>query len=186
MSTPHTTERAVLSTFAELFAYPRGNVGGAARRCLDLLESGHAAAPALRKFASWAARTLPGEIEELYSATFDLDPACIPYVGCQICPDPARRNLFLSALASVYQGDGFRPEEELGDHLSEVLRFLAVARDPEARLTLLREGLAPAVEKMACSFGSRSNPYRSLLDALLAYVAPRARRRPSPSPEARP
>jgi len=66
------------------------------------------------------------------------------------------------------------------------LRFLAVARDPEARLTLLREGLAPAVEKMACSFGSRSNPYRSLLDALLAYVAPGARPRPSPSPEARP
>lgn len=185
MST-HTTERAVFATFAELFAYPRGDVASTVRRCLALLEPGHAAAPKLRKFFSWASDVTAGEIEEVYSATFDLQPPCAPYVGHQICPDPARRNLFLSALAAVYSGEGFRPQEELGDHLSEVLRFLAVARDQEARLSLIHEGLVPAVERMVASFDPASTPYRALLDALLAYLAPRAVQRRNPPKEARP
>ncbi|HTO98300.1 MAG TPA: molecular chaperone TorD family protein [Myxococcales bacterium] len=184
MSAPQ-PNRAVLAAFADLFSYPRGDLAGAARRCLDLLEPGHPAAPFLRKFASWAGRAREGEIEELYTSTFDLAPACAPYVGFQISPDAGRRNLFLSSLASVYEREGFRPREELGDHLSEVLRFLAAARDPEARQTLIREGLVPAVEKMACSFQGKSNPWRSLLDALLACLAPAGRRHPPP-PEIRP
>jgi nitrate reductase delta subunit len=185
MSTPRTTERAVFATFAELFAYPRGDVAGVARRCLDLLEPGHPSAAPLRKFLLWAGRAGAGEIEEVYSATFDLQPSCAPYVGYQICPDPARRNMFLSALATVYSGEGYRPQEELGDHLAEVLRFLAVARDQEARLTLLREGLAPAVERMASSFEPASNPYGSLLEALRAYVVPRPHRHRTATGEAR-
>lgn len=186
MSTPHTTERAVFATFAELFAYPRGDVAAVARRCFDLLERGHPSAAPLRKFLLWAGQARAGEIEEVYSATFDLQPACAPYVGYQICPDPARRNMFLSALAAVYSGEGFRPQEELGDHLSEVLRFLAVARDQEARLTLLHEGLAPAVERMASSLAPASNPYGSLLEALRAYVVPRSHKRRTAPAEARP
>ncbi|HZR07643.1 MAG TPA: nitrate reductase [Myxococcales bacterium] len=186
MTTPHTTERAVLATFAELFAYPRGDVASTVKRCLALLEPGHPSAPKLRTFLSWASRSSHGEIEEVYSATFDLQPSCAPYVGHQICPEPARRNLFLSALAAVYSGEGFRPQEELGDHLSEVLRFLAVARDPEARLSLIHEGLVPAVERMINSLAPASTPYRALLDALLASVNPPARKHRGAPPEARP
>ncbi|HEY6910912.1 MAG TPA: molecular chaperone TorD family protein [Myxococcales bacterium] len=165
-----TAERAILSDFAELFAYPRGEVARVARHCLALLGPGHPAAPALEDFAAWAALVDPGEIEEVYSATFDLEPACVPYVGWHLCPDPERRNLFLSELSAVYSREGFLPREELGDHLSEVLRFLAVARDDEARLTVLREGLAPAAEKMVASFQPPFNPYRWLLDALAEHL----------------
>lgn len=172
-----TTERAVLSDFADLFSYPRGNVAGIARHCLTLLGPEQPAASALEDFAAWAALVDRGEIEEVYSATFDLEPSCVPYVGWQICPDPERRNLFLSELAAVYSREGFRPREELGDHVSEVLRFLASASDEEARLTVWHEGLAPAAERMAASFEPRFNPYRWLLDALAAYVAPGAARR---------
>jgi nitrate reductase molybdenum cofactor assembly chaperone NarJ/NarW len=174
MSAPATVERAILSDFAELFAYPRGDVARIARHCLELLGPGHPAAPALEDFAAWAALVDRGEIEEVYSATFDLDPTCAPYVGWQLCPDPERRNLFLSELSAVYSREGFRPREELADHVSEVLRFLAVARDEEARLTVLREALAPAAERMASSFEPPFNPYRWLLDALAAHVAPGA------------
>jgi nitrate reductase delta subunit len=186
MSAPHTTERAVFATFAELFAYPRGDLAGAARRCLALLERGHPSIPGLRKFLAAASELTLGEMEELYSTTFDLQPCCAPYVGWQLCPDPARRNMFLSALSAVYSGEDFRPQEELADHLSEVLRFLAVARDPEARLTLLREGLTPAVARMASSFTPPSNPYLSLLEALRAYLARPARRRAAGREETRP
>lgn len=188
MIAPATDERAILSDFAELFSYPRLDVARVARHCLGLLGPAHPAASALEDFAAWAARVDRGEIEEVYSATFDLEPACAPYVGWQLCPDPERRNLFLSELSAVYSREGFRPREELGDHLSEVLRFLAVAGDEEARLTLLGEGLAPAAEKMVSSFEPASNPYRRLLDALAAQVAQGGVQRAAsgPAQEARP
>jgi nitrate reductase molybdenum cofactor assembly chaperone NarJ/NarW len=186
MSVPATIERAILSDFAELFSYPSGDVAGIARHCVALLGSRGFAASALRDFADWAGSVDAGEMEEVYSATFDLEPACAPYVGWQLCPDPERRNLFLSGLAEVYSREGFGPREELGDHVAEVLRFLAMARDEQARLTLLREGLAPAAARMASSFDARSNPYRWLLAALAAWVAPGAAERPTRAQEARP
>ena len=186
MTGTRTNERVVFTAFADLLAYPRGDVSATARQCLALLESGSPATAGLEKFASWAGRAMPGEIEEVYSATFDLAPTCAPYVGHHICPDPARRNLFLSALAAVYAGEGFEPREELGDHVAEVLRFVSVARDSDVRLELLREGLLPALEGMKASFESPSNPYRPLVDALLLYVGQRARKRSVPREEARP
>ncbi|MGE5047961.1 MAG: molecular chaperone TorD family protein [Deltaproteobacteria bacterium] len=193
MSAQATNERAILSDFAELFSYPRGDVARIARHCLELLGPGHPAASALEDFAAWAALVDPGEIEEVYSGTFDLEPTCAPYVGWQLCPDPERRNLFLSELSAVYSREGFRPREELGDHVAEMLRFLAVARDEEARLTVLREGLGPAVERMVSSFEPPFNPYRWLLDALAAHLAPGAVQsaipaadRARPAQEARP
>lgn len=188
MSAPASVERAIQADFAELFSYPRSDVARLARHCLELLGPGPAAS-ALEDFAAWAARVDPGEIEEVYSATFDLEPTCAPYVGWQLCPEPERRNLFLGELSALYSREGFRPREELGDHVSEVLRFLAVARDEEARATLLTEGLAPAAERMASSFEPASNPYHRLIDALAAHVVPgmqRASVAAGPSQEARP
>jgi len=185
--TTGTTDRAVLEAFADLLAYPRGDLAAAARECLSLAGGEGPAAAGLRTFAAWAARARPGEAEEVYSATFDLDPICVPYVGHHICPDPARRNLFLSALAAVYAGEGFQPREDLADHVAEVLRFLAVARDRDVRHDLAGEGLVPALSAMKASFTSGDNPYQTLIEALLAFVAPRARKRAGgASGEARP
>lgn len=186
MTTSRATEKAVFAAFADLFAYPRGDVAGAARACAALLEPGSPPAAALKTFASWAAQLTTGEVEEVYSETFDLDPVCPPYVGHWLCPDPARRNLFLSALAAVYSGEGFQPLEELGDHVAEILRFLAVAREPDVRLELLRDGLLPALGQMKASFADVHNPYRPLVDALLAYVSLRVRKHGGAREEARP
>ena len=180
-----TNERAVLATFADLFAYPHRDAAGAARRCLALLDAGSPAAAGLKRFAAWASQARPGEVEEIYSATFDLAPTCPPYVGHYICPEPARRNLFLSALSAVYAAEGFEPKEDLADHVAEVLRFLAAARDGEARVELLRDGLLPALEGMKAAIES-GNPFRPLIDALHAFVAPRARKRAGAQEEARP
>jgi len=180
-----TNERAVFATFAELFAYPHRDPRGAARRCLALIDSASGAKAGLKRFATWAAGARPGEVEEVYSQTFDLAPTCAPYVGHYICPEPARRNLFLSALAAVHAMEGFEAAEELDDHVAEVLRFLAVARDGEVRQELLREGLVPALEGIRSSL-PRANPYRALVDAAHAFAAARVRRQRSRREEARP
>lgn len=164
-------ERAALASFAELFAYPRGDVAAAARRCPAV-----AAQPALRRFVEWAEGTSQGEREEAYIAAFDLDPMCVPYLGHQLCPD--RRGLFLAGLSEVYAGHGFRPREELGDHLCEVLRFLAVAPEGPARTELLCDGLVPALAKMAPALAAAGSPYAALLEALSAQLRCREEARP--------
>lgn len=170
-------DRALLAAFADLFAYPRGDVAASARHCLALFDH-----PALRAFAAWAARARPGEIEELYSATFDLSPVCAPYVGHQLWSEAFRRNLFLAGLAEAYAREGFQPRSELADHISELLYFLSVARDEEACAVLLRDAVAPAVKKMASCLAG--NPWRALFEALDAYLASRGQ--VSPPEEVRP
>ena len=156
-------DRAAFAEFAELFSWPRADCAAHARRAQELTGS-----DALAKFAAWAGSASPGDVEEAYGAAFDLSPACAPYVGWQLCRDVERRGLFLAGLAGEYAREGFEPRGELPDHVSEVLRYLAVARDEAARDTLLREGLAPALERMALEL--EGNPYRLLLDALREEV----------------
>ena len=147
------------AAWADLFDYPHGDVASAVRRCGD---------PLLASFAQWAQSAAAGEIEEAYCAAFDLSPSSAPYLGLQLCPEPARRGLFLAALAGEYAREGYRPRGELPDHLAVVLRFLARTRDDAGRRVLLRDGVAPALEKMAPALGE--NPYASLVEALRSRV----------------
>ncbi|HUJ28004.1 MAG TPA: molecular chaperone TorD family protein [Myxococcales bacterium] len=151
-------DRAACELFAELFAYPRGGTAEQALQCLARVQQ-----PELGTFAAWAQRAPQGEIEEAFCAAFDLSPQSAPYVGEQLCEEPAQRGLFLAHLNGIYAAEGFAPREELPDHFSEVLRFAAVTSDEGARQELLRDGLLPAAARVASSL---SGPYRALVEAL--------------------
>ncbi len=162
-------DRGTLALFAQLLSYPAGDVAGAARRCAAATGD-----PALRRFADWAKSAGEGEVEETYNGTFDLTPVCVPYLGHHLCPE--RRGLFLAALSEVYDEHGFAPLEELGDHLCEVLRFVSVCENEEARAELIDDALLPALRKMAPLL--QGNPYKSLLEALANQLARREEARP--------
>ena len=162
-------DRATLAAFADLFTYPRGDFAAVARRCLSATNQ-----PALRGFVAWTQRATPAEMEEAYTATFDLEPVCVPYLGEHLCPE--RRPLFIGGLVELYAGDDFVPVEELPDHLSEVLRFLAVSRDEKARFELIRDALEPALVKMARAL--QGNPYEAPLQALRAELGREEEARP--------
>jgi nitrate reductase delta subunit len=148
-------------------------VADAARRARDLAESGTPAAAALSRFADASASIAPSALEELYTATFDLQPACTPYLGVQLLGDDSPvRGPFLAKLAEIHSEEGFRPREELADHLAEVLGFLAVARPGPARDDLLEDALLPALGKMIESFDELENPYRELLVAARDLLGP--------------
>lgn len=154
-------DRAALAAFADLFSYPRSDVVAVARRCLSITNQ-----PPLRGFVAWAQRATAAEVEEAYTAAFDLEPVCVPYLGEHLCPE--RRPLFIAGLVELYAADDFVPRDELPDHLAEVLRFLAVARDEKARFELLRDALEPALAKMARAL--EGNPYQAPLQALRAEL----------------
>ncbi|HZY05633.1 MAG TPA: nitrate reductase molybdenum cofactor assembly chaperone [Anaeromyxobacteraceae bacterium] len=162
-------QRQLLTDFADLLSYPAADPLPLARRCRALC--GGRSARHLDAFVSRAERAGPHELEETFSATFDLQPACAPYLGHHLCGDGPGRGLFLARLAGVYRQDGFAAEgAELPDHLSVVLRYLAATPAGEAREALLRDGLAPALDKMLAAFDDPDDAWRSVLAALREEV----------------
>jgi len=166
-------QQQLLESFAELLTYPAGDPAPAALRCRDLV-AGKGAARHLGAFLARAQAAAPHEMEELFSSTFDLDPACAPYVGHHLCGEGPKRGAFLARLAQVYREDDFEvpsPPRELPDHLAVVLRYLARVATGPARQALLEDGLVPALDRMLAAPLEPDNVYRSVLAALREEVA---------------
>ena len=162
---PDADDRRLLAALAELLSYP----GERTARAIDTVEC--LLAFGGLEVAAWTT----ADLEERYTTTFDLQPACAPYVGHQLLgEDTGRRGPFLSRLLEIYARDGFTPREELADHVAEVLRFLAVARPGDDRDALVRDGLLPALRKMIEALEGEANPYREVLAMVRRAVAPAA------------
>jgi len=170
MAVPDARQRGLCAAFAELLSYPRGQVATAAARAEELAGAGSEAAAVLGRFTATVSAHDASWLEELYTTTFDLAPTCAPYVGHQLFGDTPIRGPFLAKLAEVFAADGFQPREELGDHVAEVLRFLAVSRPAPARDELLQDGLVPTLGRMIASLEKPLNPYRDVLAALLELL----------------
>jgi nitrate reductase delta subunit len=158
--------RQLCSDLGKLLSYPRSDTPSLARHALGIAGVGNPGAASLARFVGRAEALGASALEELYTATFDLAPVCAPYLGAHLLgEDNPLRGRFLAKLAELYAEDGFRAREELPDHLSEVLAFLALARPGAARDDLLRDGLLPTLDRMIAAIEDASNPYRELLVA---------------------
>jgi nitrate reductase molybdenum cofactor assembly chaperone NarJ/NarW len=172
VSTP-APRRQVFEAFADLLSYPSTDPAAAARRCRELVGS-RGSAGHLDRLVARAEAARPHELEEVYSSTFDLDPACAPYVGHHLCGEGPRRGVFMARLADVYRQDGFDGGSlpgELPDHISVVLRYLAAVPAGASRQALLQDGLVPALDRMLEAPLDPGNFYRSVLAALRDEVA---------------
>jgi nitrate reductase delta subunit len=164
-------QRSLCRSLSVLLSYPDADAAGSARAACELGAGTPAAGP-LSRFAAAAGR-LPAEtLQEIYASTFDLDPACAPYVGHHLLGDSPLRGPFLARLVEVYDSGGYRAREELPDHLAEVLAFLAVAPPSAERDDLVSDGLLPALVRMLDSLKDRGNPYRELLVAVQELLRP--------------
>jgi nitrate reductase delta subunit len=124
-----------------------------------------AATEALERFASGMAALTQDQREELYTATFDVSPACVLYVSIHLFGEENfKRGEFMAALHARYQSAGFSPKGELPDHLSVLLRFAAQTDEAERR-ELVEFCLLGPVGKMIAALGE-ANPYRSVLEAV--------------------
>lgn len=71
-------------------------------------------------------RTELAGIQEEYSTTFDLSPACAPYVGHHLHGDNHKKGEFMIRVKGIYRAQGYQPpEDELPDHLSVLFSFAA-------------------------------------------------------------
>lgn len=167
---PH--DPRLLAAFADLLGYPAADPAPLARRC-RALSRGRGAAAALDAFLTRAETAAPHELEELYASTFDLEPACAPYLGHHLCGDGPQRGVFLARLAEVYRKDAFEAGAggELPDHLTVVLRYLAAVAEGADRQALLCDALVPALDRMVAALQGSGNVYGAVLSALREEVA---------------
>ena len=141
--------RISLHHFADILTYPSPSLPEVVRSCQSAVAGTNPdAGKLLRKFASFVERTPLPLLEEEYTKVFDLDPKCFPSVGYHLFGESYKRSVFLLGLKEHYRARGFSVDGELPDHLSVLLRYLAVTDDATFAHELIEDAILPALERM--------------------------------------
>ncbi|MHB1397908.1 MAG: nitrate reductase molybdenum cofactor assembly chaperone [Trichloromonadaceae bacterium] len=167
-----TTQQTICRQFAELFSYPTAELSQTLASCTALLrEEQPSAAASLERFDDFLQTQTAARIEEVFTATFDLQPVCYPYVGYQLCGENQQRGMFLMQLNQLYRQHGFVAGVELPDHLSTLLRFIGTLAPQDCSRELIEEGLLPALAKILQGLDAGDHPYADLLLSLQCFLA---------------
>ena len=169
--TDATTQQIICQHYAELFSYPNADLSQTVAACTALLRKAQPAAGAsLERFGNFMQNQSASRIEEIFTATFDLQPVCHPYVGYQLCGENQQRGMFLMQLNQLYRQHGFVPGVELSDHLSNLLRFIGTLAPQDCSRELIADGLLPALAKILLGLDAADHPYTDLLLSLQSFL----------------
>jgi nitrate reductase molybdenum cofactor assembly chaperone NarJ/NarW len=179
-----------LESLAQLLEYPAADFESRLAQAreqlaqwdVDMADPTATPAWSLDRFANAMLAMPDGCREELYTGTFELSPACVPYISIHLFGEENfKRGEFMAALHARYAELGFHPGQELPDHLAVLLRFAAATDDIE-RHELLEYCLLRPLVRM-CGALVKGNPYHDLLEAvqrLLHEMHPSAKAALSP------
>jgi nitrate reductase molybdenum cofactor assembly chaperone NarJ/NarW len=124
----------------------------------------------MRRFFDEVSGLSLGEWEELHTATLDLSPLFVPYVGHVTWGENYRRGEFMADIKGSMTRNGIDLGGELPDHIEPILRYLAQVDEPLADLVeVLPDAAADMQDTLAKA--SDDNPYRHLLAATVAFAA---------------
>lgn len=156
------------------FAYPEPGHLERLVAAAATLESGSVRRP-LDRFIEAVGELELGEWEELHTATCDLSPHFVPYVGHVTWGENYRRGEFMADLKADMELHGVDLRGELPDHIEVILRYidtLGQQDSPAEPREDLMDALPDAVASMShtLSKSSAHNPYRHLLAATAAAV----------------
>ena len=159
----------VLGTLAELLAYPSGPLEARVKRCLSALDPADDAAAALRRFEQGVDGLSLTDLQEQYTAVFDLNPACTLDLGWHLFGETRERGGFLAVLRADLERVGVPETTELPDHLFHVLALLG--HEERQRAAVLAALVAPAVTGVRAALEERGSVYADLLAAVDSLVA---------------
>ncbi len=162
---------ADLALLADLFEYPNAQFAERAARIAREVNT-PALIHHLEAFAAELAALSPELVEEAHVRTFLVAPASAPYVGVHLFGEESfKRAHLMSRLVERFRALGFDPGNELPDHLGVLLRF-ARCLDADELSDLVRWCLMLPVTAMHRELARTRNPYRHVLAAIVAAIAP--------------
>lgn len=149
---PTANQGRVLELFAELLEYPHRGLAKTAHEAGAAIASGNPeAAGLLKQFATFVERTPYNTLEEVFTATFDLNASRHPYIGYHLFGEAYKRSVFMLELKERFRTIGFDQGLEMPDHLAVMLRFMALCPDEHVIEELAREAVIPSLEPMMIS-----------------------------------
>ncbi|MBI2186031.1 MAG: molecular chaperone TorD family protein [Acidobacteria bacterium] len=157
---------------AALVAYPRADYATRVAACREALVAADAgqAIGHLDAFASRIDGSTLEEMQERFTATFDLNPACTLDVGWHLYGEQYERGAFLAAMREALRTHGVSESMELPDHLTHLLTLMG--RQDEARAgELASRALGPALERILTALAGTDNLFEPLLRAIAVVVA---------------
>ena len=139
-----TMRREQFEALAALFTYPDHDYFYAVE---NATASASHSAPAVVEFEREFSRTPLSNVQELYTSTFDLQPACSLDLGWHLFGEEYERGALLARMRSLLRVYGIEERNELPDHLSHALLLLAHMERAEAE-DFAGAIVAPALERM--------------------------------------
>lgn len=126
----------------------------------------------MRRFVKEVGALPLGEWEEIHTATLDLDPKFVPYVGHVAWGENYRRGAFMADLVAAMAKADVDLRGELPDHIEPVLRYLAATDEPLADLVDVLPGVIAEMNGVLKT-ALPNSPYCHLLAATLACAGNR-------------
>jgi len=156
---------------ARLLDYPEeGGYAEAVARCVDVLEDGYAEAAALLHALHDHVRPMSnGEVQELYTRTFDINAVCTLEIGWHIYGEDYARGALLVKLREQLRLMNVPESCELPDHLTHVLLLIGRLTGEQAD-ELAARYLLPGLDKMLEGLTEGEHPYRALIEAVSKVV----------------
>ena len=168
------TGNTVLGDLAALLTYPRAGFRSLAEQSMTRLRAAAPeAAAALEIFAGTVSQKSEAELEELFTAAFDMNPAAALEIGWHLYGENYERGAFLVLMRGHMRRLGVREGRELPDYLPNVLAALDRMEDCDAR-GLAREKILPALGKIRKALAG--SPYDGVLRAIELFLESGQRR----------
>ncbi len=156
----------ILDAFSRLFCYPDRHSGQAAELLYVVLQGElPEAASDASKFGGFLEQNELWQVEEVFTRTFDINPACALEVGWHLFGEEYARGQFLVRMREELRKYDLPESVELPDHISHVLAVVAAMPDEDAAC-FVQACVLPAVEKMRQALQEKETPYRHLVACL--------------------
>lgn len=108
-------------------------------------------------------------LEEAYTRTFDVNPACALEIGWHLFGEDYMRGQFLVRMRGELAKHEIAESSELPDHLTHVLALVASMPYEESH-RLLHACVFPALHKMQSALDKSDSPYRHLIRCLVLVL----------------
>ena len=163
-----TTEKQAYCFLANLLSYPDGCYKQHMESFLQALKPHPEIVAKLSPFTDFVEGTDPSLVEEVFTRTFDMNPASCLEVGWHLYGEDYKRGEFLVQMRQALAQHDLTESMELPDHMSHCLQLLAKLT-PEQAVVYAGDYLFPPIKKVLESL-ERDNPYRALIEVLQSLL----------------
>ena len=155
-----------LRAFGQLLSYPDQYTAEAAELLYIILMSDVPdAARDISAFGAFVEQHDLWEVEEAFTQTFDVNPACALDIGWHLFGEEYARGMFLVRMREELRKHNLTETAELPDHITHVLAVIGEMSDDDAG-RFVRACMLPAMLKMRSALAETDSPYNGIVSSL--------------------